>query len=368
MRHLVSVAVVLVAVELPSVALAQDAPPAPTEDRPRSDTPRSDTPRSDTPRSDTPRSDTPRSDTPRSNAPRSDTPRSDTPRSDTPRSDTPRSDTATSDASKTDTPKGRTLKGRIVDPWARIPRPRGKLRLPDPRRAAEKATARGTVAPAPAEPVVPAEPPPEAQVTAEPAAASVPVTPAVTIPALPPPKTPFGTTTYSVVRPPPSAPHEGLTLEAGTGMGWIYVSDKYNKITSPGGVAGLSIGIGAWLEPSVALTARIAGSSVPSSQGLVIEGFLGPSLQVWVAEHTWVGLGFGLSSFGIDADGTKNDYSLRGYSGDIRVGHTFYSNGKHTLNASFELTPGSVSEELEYGGEFSLTVASIGLLFGWQYL
>ena len=359
MRSRVLVAVVLFVVVSPAVTLAQSASPAPAP---------TDDAKGNTPTSDTTEDAPPTIDSPKPEAPTVDSPKRDAPKADSPKADSSKTDTSKIDTSKTDTSKGRKLKGRIIDPWARIPRPRGKLRLPDPRRAAEKATARGTVAPAPAKPVMPPEPPPEPQVTAEPAAASVPATPAVSIPPLPPPKTPFGTTKFSVVRPPPSAPHEGLTLEAGTGMGWIYVADRHNKVTSPGGVAGLSIGIGGWLDPSVALTARIAGSSVPSSQGLVVAGFLGPSLQIWVAERTWVGLGLGLSSFGLDADGTSGDYSLRGYAGDLRVGHTFYANGEHTLNASFELTPGSVSEERQYGGEVSLTVASIGLLFGWQYL
>jgi len=252
-------------------------------------------------------------------------------------------------------------KGKIIDPWGRMPHPRDKMRLPDPRHAAEKATDDGTVAPAPPEPAAPTAPPPEPQVAAEPAAAPAFVPPPAVVP-LPPASTPFGTTKFEFIKPPAPARHDGLTLEAGTGIGWIHVADRSDSVTSPGGVAGLSIGIGGWLNEKIALTARIAGSSVPSSQGLVVAAFLGPSVQLWVGESTWLGLGLGLATFAV------GDASLDGYAGDLRLGHVIYANGKHTLNASFEVTPGHVSEKLQYGGTFSLDVASIGLLFGWQYL
>jgi hypothetical protein len=275
-----------------------------------------------------------------------------------------------------ETPKGDKPKGRIIDPWGRIPRPRDGMRLPDPRKAAEKtvdgAPTPATSEPVPVEPTPPAAAPPEPDVTAEPAVATAPVpmpasTTATSAP-LPPPSTPFRTTRMAFVKPPPPAPHEGLTLEAGTGIGWIALADDSNTVTSPGGVAGLSIGIGGWLGEKVALTARLAGSSVPSSQGLVVAAFLGPSLQIWISEHTWFGAGIGLATLGIDAERPENERSLGGVAGDVRLGHTFYETGKHTLNASIEVTPGSVSENRPYGPDLAVGVMSVGILFGWQYL
>ena len=268
-----------------------------------------------------------------------------------------------------DTPQHDKPKGRIIDPFGRIPRPRDKMRLPNPRAAAEKAAVNEPVAPVPPEPT---PEPPREQLAAEPATAPVPPAPSFAppqsaTPPLPPPRTPFGTTTFSHRPPPPVAPHEGLTLEAGTGLGWIHLVDRYNSVTSPGGVAGLSIGVGGWLNEHVALTARLAGSSVPSSNGLVVAAYFGPALQFWITDRTWFGAGVGLASFGIDGESAQDDYSLGGYGADFRLGHAFYANGKHMINASLEITPSRVSEERQYG-DVSLTVASIGILFGWQYL
>jgi hypothetical protein len=312
MRHLALLAVVLPSIVLPSIAVAQNAPSGAA-----------------------------------------------------PKGSAPKNDTAKNDTSKNDTSKDDTPKGRIVDPWGRLPHPRDHMRLPDPRKAAEKATSDGTVAPTPQEPT----PPTGEQVTADPAAAPAPppAPPPATMPPPPPQKTPFRTTKLAVVAPPPPAPHEGLTLEAGIGVGFIHVSDDSRSMFSTGGVAGLSLGIGGWLDERVALTARLAGSSVPKSGGVLVAGFLGPSLQFWVSESTWLGAGFGIAVYGFDATGTGNDYSLRGYGGDLRLGHTFYANGSHTLNGSFELTPSHVSENV-YGSDIAFTVTSIGFLFGWQYL
>lgn len=270
-------------------------------------------------------------------------------------------DTAQDDAAEDAPPKG-----RIVNPWGHLPHPRDHMRLPDPRRAVEKAAADGTIAPTEPDDV---EPPSEPQVTSAPAAtASAPAPAVAAMPPLPPPSTPFGVTTMRLVPPPAVAPHEGLTLEAGTGIGWIHVSDENNQVTSPGGVAGLSIGVGGWLDENVALTARIAGSSVPSSEGLVIAAFLGPSVQLWFSDRTWLGVGLGLATFALDANDPEDDVSLGGYAGDLRLGHTLYANGSHTLNASVEITPGRVTQERSYGGDYTLNVTSVGLLVGWQYL
>jgi hypothetical protein len=261
-------------------------------------------------------------------------------------------------------------KGKIANPWPHMPRPREGMKLPDPRTAAEKATSDGTVAPVAPEDTTPDEP--AVEPSTEPDATAEPPPPVIAIPAasvvpLPAAPTPFRVTTYAYKPEPPRAPHEGLTLEAGTGAGWIHVGSQSRGVTSPGGVAGLSVGLGGWLNENVALTLRIAGSSVPAKDGVVVAAFIGPALQLWIVEHTWVGLGLGLETFGIDASAPENDHSLGGWGLDLRLGHTFYENGKHTLNASVEVTPGHVSEETQYGSA-DVSVASFGILFGWQYL
>ncbi|NVB77157.1 MAG: hypothetical protein HOV81_02075, partial [Kofleriaceae bacterium] len=67
-------------------------------------------------------------------------------------------------------------KGRIIDPFARMPHPRDGLKLPDPRRAAEKAAehdAKTPPAPAPPAPPAPPPPPPAPSSTGRPSTAAL---------------------------------------------------------------------------------------------------------------------------------------------------------------------------------------------------
>lgn len=95
---------------------------------------------------------------------------------------------------------------------------------------------------------------------------------------------------------------------------------------------GPSLGLGGWLSPNVALTARSAGVTYSEGGASLTEAFIGPSLQCWVDD-------------------------------DLRVGYTFNPGTENTFNASFELNPAFFSEN---GSDATFT--SIGFLFGYQYL
>lgn len=77
----------------------------------------------------------------------------------------------------------------------------------------------------------------------------------------------------------------------------------------------------------------------------------------------WFGGGVGIATLSIESS-SRGKYSLDGYAFDLRIGHTFYANGKQTLDGSFEITPGTVSD----GAGTRLSIASIGVLVGYQYL
>jgi hypothetical protein len=247
-------------------------------------------------------------------------------------------------------------KGHLVDPWARMPHPRDGMKLPDPRKAAERATTDGVVSPVTPEP---------RDVAPEPAATAIP---ASATPTLAPAPTPLRTTTHAQVDPPPPAPHAGLTVEAAIGFGAIYVQDRNHLVHSPGGVGGLDLGIGGWIGETTALTLRVAGSSTATSEGVVVASWIGPSLQQWATDETWFGFGLGLASLGLDSTNDKEDFALGGAGVDLRLGHTIYAKGNHTLNGSIEVTPSSVQQDFGDGYRIKVGVASLGLLLGWQYL
>lgn len=248
-------------------------------------------------------------------------------------------------------------KGHLVDPWARMPHPRDGMKLPDPRKAAEKATADGVVAPTappsePAEPREPVEPTPRPPIIATPAVLDEQTY-------VPPPAA--RVTTLSVAEPPAVAPHEGMTLEANAGFGVIYAANRNRVVSTPGGAGGLDLGIGGWLSQEAALTLRIAGSSTVTSAGTAVDSFIGPALQIWANPHMWFGFGFGIAGLGVDT--TQGHVSLSGPGLDLRLGHTIYEKGQHTLNGSLEATPGFLKD-----ANNRITAASVSLLIGWQYL
>ncbi|HEY5946226.1 MAG TPA: hypothetical protein VIV40_12075 [Kofleriaceae bacterium] len=210
---------------------------------------------------------------------------------------------------------------------------------------------------APPPPPDPGAPAPTVDPNAPPAPAPAPA------PAPPPPNTGYYQPAQPVYGPPPQprSLHSGLTFEANLGIGWIHASTE-NDSDTRGGIGGLSLGLGGWLNPKLALTARIAGSTVSVEGGNVSDIFFGPSLQYWVDDHFWLGGGLGLGLYAVNPDVGDSD-SISGLSFDLRVGYTFNTGSAHSFNASFELTPGRFTEN-----GVSATLTSIGILFGYQYL
>jgi hypothetical protein len=153
----------------------------------------------------------------------------------------------------------------------------------------------------------------------------------------------------------------GLTGELNIGIGWIRASDDDSSDTSDAGVAGLSLGLGGWISPNLALTARIAGVTYSEDSASLTNAFFGPSLQYWVADQFWLGGGIGLGVLRLDTE--LDDDSITGFAMDLRVGYTFNLGSENTFNASFELNPGFFSEN---GADATFT--GIGFLVGYQHL
>lgn len=158
-----------------------------------------------------------------------------------------------------------------------------------------------------------------------------------------------------------SSLRNGMTGELNIGIGWLRVSNEYASDTSDAGLAGLSLGLGGWLNPKLALTARIAGVTYSEDGGSLTEAFFGPSLQYWADDHFWLGGGVGLGVVRLDTD--VGDDSVTGFAFDLRVGYTFNLGTENTFNASFELNPGFFSDN---GADATFT--GIGFLVGYQHL
>lgn len=156
-----------------------------------------------------------------------------------------------------------------------------------------------------------------------------------------------------------------MTFEANLGLGWIRGEFDGRSATSDLALGGLSLGLGGWVSPKVAITGRIAGVTYSEDGTNYSDVFFGPSLQYWVDDHFWLGGGVGLGILAVSGDGAdpSADNNETGLGFDLRVGYTFTTGSENTINASFELNPGHFSE----GGQ-SYTFTGIGILLGYQHL
>jgi hypothetical protein len=159
--------------------------------------------------------------------------------------------------------------------------------------------------------------------------------------------------------------HESMTFELNLGIGWTRTSpENVDAFNSDLGVGGLSIGVGGWVSPKLAVTGRLAGVTVGGQDEAQTSAiFLGPSVQYWVDNHFWFGGGAGLGlDAGKDTSGTSKK-SVAGIGLDFRVGYTFNEGSPNTFNASLEVNPGFFSENGS-----SATITGIGILLGYQHL
>ena len=220
-----------------------------------------------------------------------------------------------------------------------------------------------------AQPAPPPAPPPPAE--PEPARPPEPAPAPAPAPA-PPPTQPY----YQPPQQPQSQPvvqpqgprnfHESMTFEVNVGIGWMRTSpENGDAFTSDLGVGGISLGIGGWVNPKLAITGRAAGVTIPGegdAQASAI--FLGPSVQYWVDNRFWFGGGAGLGVItGQDQNGNEQD-PVFGLAFDLRVGYTFNEGSANTFNASLELNPGYFTDD--FGS--SATITGIGILLGYQHL
>ncbi len=164
--------------------------------------------------------------------------------------------------------------------------------------------------------------------------------------------------------------HTGVTFEVNLGVGFAHFtdSDTGQTFNTDAALAGANFGVGGWLSPRLALTARIAGVQIskndfPVNDGTLVAAFFGPSLQYWADDHLWFGGGAGFATFRlVGGNSGSGDFGTNGFGLDLRGGYTFGTT-KNTFNVSVEATPGFYSKNGSSG-----TLTGFALLVGYQYL
>lgn len=126
---------------------------------------------------------------------------------------------------------------------------------------------------------------------------------------------------------------------------------------------GLDLGVGGFVSPRLALTARLAGGTIIESDVVAYVGVLGPNAQYWLDDHIWLGGGLGLG-FMLASAGGDDSAAVAGSGVDLRAGYSFGQRG-NSWNVSVEAT--SFSEGMSFAMPFddrALTVLSF--LVGYQ--
>jgi hypothetical protein len=139
-------------------------------------------------------------------------------------------------------------------------------------------------------------------------------------------------------------PH-GFTMELGLGVAHRGIDSAVSSREKTSvGLAPLSLSLGGFLSPKVALLARAAGTTVfrQDSEGRayqLVNAFYGPSIQYWATDRTFAGLGVGLGVLTSDplAPRARPERFIElGVASTARVGWAFAVVDKHAFTLGCE--------------------------------
>jgi len=173
-----------------------------------------------------------------------------------------------------------------------------------------------------------------------------------------------------------SAPErEGFTGDLGIGVSLTSVNSKVDTIQTclPGvvcsssseprtdtrfGLAPISVSLGGFFNPTVALLFRAAGTSYFVDGDQWLHGFYGPVIEVWPHDRFYFGGGVGLALFGPNPLTNSNADPSTGFAIDLRAGVALVNATHHDATISVEVIPGF------YGDD---TVVGYALVGAWKW-
>jgi hypothetical protein len=122
-----------------------------------------------------------------------------------------------------------------------------------------------------------------------------------------------------------------------------------------GGLAPLSLGLGGFLSPMVALLFRFSGSSYFRSSSLIVHAVYGPGVQVWLMDRVMLGAGAGLALHGPNPLFSESSMSTQaGFGFSVRAGYALYSGRNHSFRLAAEFIPGFYEQTQVYGAVLNL--------------
>lgn len=177
-----------------------------------------------------------------------------------------------------------------------------------------------------------------------------------------------GIASVLVVSPAGAEPiREGFTMEVGIGLAWTQYDDVWYTVsstdgesivrerTSKFGLAPLSLSLGGFLSPDLAMMARMAGTSYFDGDDQLVNSFYGVVVQYWLNDVIFVGGGPGFAVYGPNAFVSRSSVDpVAGFGVNARLGAMPASNEEHGFGVVFELFPSWYAEEMVVGAALNL--------------
>jgi len=168
--------------------------------------------------------------------------------------------------------------------------------------------------------------------------------------------------------------HDGFTGDLGLGISLMLVPrHSVCRSSTPDGCAGfegdrtdtelglapLSLSLGAFVSPKVAILARAAGASYFDRGDQIVHNFYGAIVEVWPNDYVYVSGGVGFALFGENPFlSGGNAYLEGGWALDVRAGVALAQGTNHDFTLSIEAIPGFYEDE---------TVVGFGLVGAWKW-
>jgi hypothetical protein len=145
---------------------------------------------------------------------------------------------------------------------------------------------------------------------------------------------------------------EGLTVEGNAGLGlmWLTIGDDDSDQEA---ALGLGAGIGGWVSPQLAITARVAnslyGEDCNTDDTCTISStVIGPHAQLWVNDQIFVGGGLGIALVRTYRSDTNSPtFEDEGLGLDLRAGFVFTPRSEGSLYLGVEYAPGFYEQRVE---------------------
>ncbi len=159
--------------------------------------------------------------------------------------------------------------------------------------------------------------------------------------------------------------HEGFTMELGLGASLMNVAPEGNiPSETKFGLAPLSVSLGAFVSPKVAILARAAGTSFFAKNGYgestqFASSFYGAHIQYWINDDLMISGGPGVMVYGENPFfGHNATDPVVGYGLSARVAYAFVSAKHHSVRLALEAFPAKYDKAFVFGSALNLE---------WQY-